>query len=95
VDISQSKTTTVEIPMPGIAIIQPMAKGYGSLYLEEDNRLKWIYNLGERGQQETLYLLPGKYRVVFRSKFVTKSIFTIEKSFKVESGITIRIPLYQ
>jgi Ca-activated chloride channel family protein len=95
VDISQSKTTTVEIPMPGIAIIQPMAKGYGSLYLEEDNRLKWIYNLGESGQQETLYLLPGKYRVVFRSKFVTKSIFTIEKSFKVESGITIRIPLYQ
>ncbi len=95
VEISQSKTTTVEIPMPGIAIIQIMNRGYGSIYLEENNKLRWIYNLNENGNQETLYLLPGKYRVVFRSKFVTKSIFTIEKSFKIESGITTRVNLYQ
>jgi Ca-activated chloride channel homolog len=95
VDISQSKTTTVEIPMPGIAIIQTINRGYGSLYVEEDNKLRLIYNLNEAGVQETLYLLPGKYRVVFRSKFVTQSIFTIEKTFKIESGITTRINLYQ
>jgi Ca-activated chloride channel homolog len=95
VDISQSKTTTVEIPMPGIAIIQPINRGYGSLYVEENNKLRLIYNLNETGTQETLYLLPGKYRVVFRSKFVTQSIFTIEKTFKIESGVTTRINLYQ
>jgi Ca-activated chloride channel family protein len=95
VEISQSKTTTVEIPMPGIAIIQLMNRGYGSLYVEENNKLRWFYNLNENGTQETLYLLPGKYRVVFRSKFVTKSIYTIEKTFKIESGGTVRVNLYQ
>ncbi len=95
VEISQSKTTTVEIPMPGIAIIQIGNRGYGSLYVEEKNELKWVYNLNELGNQETLYLLPGKYRVIFRSKFVTRSFYTIEKVFKVESGATVRVNLYQ
>lgn len=95
VDISQSKTTTVEIPMPGVAIIQIMNRGYGSIFVEENNKLRWIYNLNELGNQETLYLLPGKYRVIFRSKFVTKSVFSIEKSFKIESGLTTRVNMYQ
>jgi Ca-activated chloride channel family protein len=95
VDISQSKTTTVEIPMPGIAIIMLSNRGYGSLFVEENNKLRWIYNLNEMGNQETLYLLPGKYRVVFRSKFVTRSLYTIEKTFKIESGVTTRVNLYQ
>lgn len=95
VAISQSKTTTVEIPMPGIAIILLGNRGYGSLFVEENNTLRWVYNLNEYGNQETLYLLPGKYRVVFRSKFVTRSLYTIEKTFKVESGATVRVNLYQ
>jgi Ca-activated chloride channel family protein len=72
-----------------------MNRGYGSLYVEENNKLRWIYNLNENGNQETLYLLPGKYRVIFRSKFVTRSVFTLEKSFKIESGVTTRVNLYQ
>lgn len=95
VEISQSKTTTVEIPQPGIAIIQVLNRGYGAIFVEENNKLRWVYNLNEMGNQETLYLLPGKYRVVFRSKFVTKSAFTIEKTFRVESGMTVRVNLYQ
>jgi Ca-activated chloride channel family protein len=94
VDISQSKTTTVEIPMPGLAVIQLYNKGYGSLFVEENNKLRWVYNFNELGNQETLYLLPGKYRIIFRSRLVTKSIYTIEKSFKVESGATVRVSLY-
>jgi len=95
VDISQSKTTTVEIPQPGIVIVQLVNRGYGAIFVEENNKLRWVYNLNEMGVQETLYMLPGKYRVVFRSKFVTRSMFTIEKTFKVESGVTTRVNLYQ
>lgn len=95
VEISQSKTTTVEIPQPGIAIIQLVNRGYGSLFVEENNTLRLIYNLNQSGNQETLYLLPGKYRVVFRSKFVTRTIYTIEKTFKIESGMTTRVNMYQ
>lgn len=95
VEIKQSSTTTVEIPTPGIALIVPSARGYGSLFKEEDNKLTWIYNINEEGEQETLYLLPGKYRVVFRSKFADRSIYTLEKSFKIESGSNIRVNVYQ
>jgi Ca-activated chloride channel family protein len=95
VEIKQSSTTTVEIPTPGIALIIPSVRGYGSLFKEEDNKLTWIYNLNEEGEQETLYLLPGKYRVVFRSKYANKAVYTIEKSFKIESGSNVRVNVYQ
>jgi Ca-activated chloride channel homolog len=91
VDISQSYTTTVEIPQPGIAVIQSSANGYGSLYVQEDNELKWVYNLRENTTQESVILQPGKYKVVFRSKYTTKSIYSIEKSFIVTSGASVTV----
>jgi Ca-activated chloride channel family protein len=95
VDIRQSHTTTVEIPLPGIAVIQKSTNGYGSLYQDEKDQLIWLYNLRDNPQQqETLYLQPGSYRVVFRSKYSNKSSYTIEKTFKVEPGQTINMKLY-
>ena len=95
VEIQQSHTTTVEMPLPGIAVIQKSTNGYGSLYQEDKNQLIWIYNLRDnQQQQETLYLLPGNYRVVFRSKYSNQSSYTTEKTFKVESGQTTNLKLY-
>ena len=94
VEIKQSYNTTVEIPTPGTAIIQIAMRGYGDLYTEENNKLTWIYKLNEEGQQEMLYLLPGKYRIIFRSKYATHSFYTIDKPFKIESGITTRVNFY-
>jgi len=94
IEVKQSHTTTVEIPTPGLATIVVGVRGYGSLYLEENNKLKWVCNLNEAGEQESLYLLPGKYRVIFRSMFVKKAIYTIEKTFKLESGGSARVNVY-
>jgi Ca-activated chloride channel family protein len=94
VDISQSHTTTVEIPSPGIAIIQKSVYGYGSLYSKETNRMQWIYDLRENSLQESLMLQPGTYVVVFRSKYLNHSFYTIEKTFKIESGVSTTISLY-
>lgn len=94
VDIRQSHTTTVEIPVPGIAVVQKSTNGYGSLYLESQEGLEWLYNLRDNPQQqETLYLQPGSYRLVFRSKFANKASYTTERSFRVESGQTINVKL--
>lgn len=96
VEILQSHTTSVEIPIPGIAVIQKSTNGFGSLYVEEEDNLKWIYNFRDNTQNvESLILQPGKYRAVFRSKYADRSVYTVEKSFKVESGETINIKLYQ
>jgi Ca-activated chloride channel family protein len=94
VEINQSHTTTVEIPSPGIAVIQKSVYGYGSLYVEENNQLKWIFDLRENYLQESLMLQPGKYRIVFRSKYLNQSINTIEKSFKIDSGGSTNINIY-
>jgi len=94
VEITQSHTTTIETPLPGIAVIQKSTNGYGSLYLEDKSSLVWLYNLRDnQQQQETLYLQPGTYRVVFRSKYSNESSYTTEKTFKVEPGQTMNLKL--
>jgi Ca-activated chloride channel family protein len=95
VEVSQSHTTTVEIPLPGIAVIQKSSNGYGSLYLEENRQLTWLYNLDETvSDRETLLLQPGNYKVVFRTRYSNNTMFTIERSFSVESGKTTFVKLF-
>jgi Ca-activated chloride channel family protein len=94
VKISQNQTTIVEIPTPGIAVIQKASRGYGSLYVERDGRLEWIYNFRDTQQtQESLVLLPGNYKAIFRSRYADRSFYTIEKSFVVQSGLTTNVKL--
>lgn len=94
VDVSQSKTTTIEIPQAGMLSLSKPSDGYGSIYLEEKNKLVWIYNLKENLLQENIVLQPGNYRVEFRPKIAKESIYTVEKRFKIDSGSTSTIKLY-
>ncbi len=94
IDIAQSKTTTLEIPQSGNASISRQTEGYGSIYVEENNKLVWIYNLNSTLTQETIILQPGRYRVIYRPKNAKESIYTIERTFKVESGISTPVRLY-
>jgi Ca-activated chloride channel family protein len=86
VDISQSKTTTVQVPDPGIATIVTGGYGYGSLYVEKQNELRWIYDMDHTATKENITLLPGKYRVVYRAKNARESEYTIEQTFRITSG---------
>ena len=92
--ISQSHTTNVEIPLPGIVTIRRNVDGYGSLYLEADDEIKLIYNLPlSKDKIENLVLQPGRYRVIYRSKYADKSLYTIEETFEIEPGKTVEIKL--
>lgn len=95
VKVFQSSTTTVEIPQPGIAVLQMSANGYGSVYRVTSDELEWIYNLTENTMQESLVLQPGSYKVVFRTKYTNRSAYTVEKAFKVESGTSVTVKLFQ
>lgn len=86
VDIAQSKTTTVQIPNPGIVTVVANGPGYGSVYVEEGNEMKWVANLDSEKSRESFILLPGRYRVVYRAKNAREAKYTIEKSFRVVSG---------
>jgi Ca-activated chloride channel family protein len=86
VDISQSKTTTIEIPRPGIVTFITNGPGTGGIFEESKNELHLVYNLEENSTKETVVLQPGNYRVVYRSKNSKESIYTIEKNFEITSG---------
>jgi Ca-activated chloride channel family protein len=94
IDIEPDNQTKIEIENPGIATIQKSIKGFGSIYLLEGNNQILVINIGSNSNQtESLYLQPGSYRLVFRSKFVYQSATTIEREFKIKSEKTTRIKL--
>lgn len=95
IDISQSHTTTIEIPEPGIAVFRKSFNGYGTLLLNDKNKLTRIYELNETLTLETLYLQPGSYRIVFRPKNSRSTLYSVEQSFLIESGKTTDIQLYK
>ncbi|MFN8164818.1 MAG: VWA domain-containing protein [Bacteroidia bacterium] len=86
VDVSQSKTTTVSIPRPGIVTLIANNGGYGSIYVYDGKNMKWILNLNDDQPKQTFILQPGKYKAVFRPKNSRESIYTIEREFSVVSG---------
>ncbi len=86
VSIDQSKTTTVQLPRPGIITLVSNSVGFGSVYSAATETLSWVCNLDENQTRETIILQPGKYKVVYRPKNSRESIYTIEKEFRVISG---------
>jgi Ca-activated chloride channel homolog len=86
IDISQSKTTTVQVPNPGIVSIKSSGYGYGSIYVVRNNKMEWIRDLQQANKDESVTLLPGKYSVVYRAKNAHESEYTIEKTFRITSG---------
>lgn len=86
VEVSQSKTTTVQIPTPGMATFLCNSPGYGSVYLEKNNELELLYTLSQNTVRENLVLQPGNYRIVFRPKNSQLSLYTVEKKFSITSG---------
>ncbi|CAN5563786.1 hypothetical protein BH11BAC2_BH11BAC2_16370 [soil metagenome] len=93
VNIAQSKTTTLQIPNPGIVTILSNAPGYGQILIEENNELKWVYTLSENSVKESIVLQPGNYRIIFRPKNSQSTLYTIEKTFRISSGGSISVPL--
>ncbi len=94
VKITQGRTTTIDIPLPGIVVIRKSVNGFGSLYVERGGRLEWIYDLRENILQETLVLQPGHYQVVYRSRNTDRAMYTIENKFTVTPGGTSNVSVF-
>ncbi len=86
VNISQSHTTKVEIPQPGMAHVMRNSKGVGDVFVKEGIGLTWIYSLDSELTSESIPLQPGEYKVVFRPIGSKRAFYTIEKDFTIFSG---------
>ena len=92
VEVKQSELTKVQIPESGLLVISFSSKGYGSLF-KMGNELEWISDLKPIKGKQSLYLLPGKYKIIYRAKNATQSAYTKEKEFRVSSLRTVSIKL--
>ena len=92
VRVNQSESTNVTIPEPGLVVLSASSSPYGSIF-EVSNELKWICDLNTKKGRQALYLLPGKYKVVYRAKNASSSEYTKEKTFKVSSIKTVSLKL--
>ena len=94
VEISPIEATVFSIPTPGLANIVLPSKGYGGLYKQNGDQLEQIYHFKGDKTDYKLTLLPGKYKVVFRSIGAQAYIYTIEKSFTIQSEKSELIKIY-
>ena len=92
VRVNQSESTNVKIPEPGLVVLSASSSPYGSIF-EISNELKWVCDLNTKKGRQALYLLPGKYKVVYRAKNASSSEYTKEKTFKVSSIKTVSLKL--
>lgn len=94
IEIDPDNQTKIEVKTPGILVIQKSIKGYGSVYSLDGKSQEWVINFGsDVNITESIYLQPGSYRVVFRSKYSMQSATTIERDFNISSEKTTRIKL--
>jgi len=95
VNIEAGKTTQILIDNPGILSILKKIKGYGSLYiLKPDGSQEWVVDINsESDNNESYYLQPGTYKLVFRPRFSMQSIHTKNINFNITSFKTTRINL--
>lgn len=93
VSIEQSTTTRIAIPPPGIVTISAASAGYGSVFVERNNRLEWVLDLNTNQSRQTIALQPGDYRVVFRAKTSRETIYSKSQRFSISSGSSTLVRL--
>jgi Ca-activated chloride channel homolog len=95
VAIRSGQVTTLTYPPPGILSIPNDLQGFGSIYVLRDNgEQQWIYNLPEASSKINLPLQPGRYRMVFRTRFAKGSKFTDVQDFIIKSAATTSLRLF-
>lgn len=94
VKITQSNTSVIQIPQPGLITFSAASQAYGALYKKDGSKLIWVYNLNTKVRIQTHAILPGIYTVISRPINAKESVFTSKIEFTVKSGIADKIILF-
>lgn len=95
VSLEAGKSVTITLPSPGAVNINTLAVGFGSVFEILDNgESSWVYTLDETRSRHFLNLLPGRYKIAFRSRRSPGSKYTAIKAFEVKSGQTLNLQMF-
>jgi Ca-activated chloride channel homolog len=94
--ITGDQTQTISLPATGLVNINTLLKGIGTLFeILETGETKWVCHLNENTSIHSYNLLPGKYRLAFRTKQAAGSKYTAIKDFEVKSGVTLNLNMFK
>jgi Ca-activated chloride channel family protein len=95
VHIDQSKTQTINLPKSGKLEISYPDEIYGSVYVIRSNKQEWVIDINgaDKDHRELYYLLPGSYKIVYRSKDANHTMESKDKDFKITSGASTNLKL--
>ena len=84
IEIKEYKTSTVDIPAPGILDLKSAKLYVGQIFVKRNNNnYEWVCNLNPKLRSQKWQLQPGEYKIVFREKEQFSSAYTSEKIFKI------------
>jgi Ca-activated chloride channel family protein len=93
VEINQSTRTRIAVPPPGIVSISASSSGYGSIFVERNNKLEWVIDLNPNQNRQSFALQPGDYRVVYRAKSSKQTVYSKSERFSISSGSSTIVKL--
>jgi Ca-activated chloride channel family protein len=83
--IKRGKSNEIILPAPGLLNITYSSDIYGDLYVYRNNILEKCMMLSTNKSIESISLLPGKYKIIYRSQKSMTIHATFEKAFDVTS----------
>lgn len=96
VELKANTLETITLPPAGIANINTLLKGIGSLFeITEKGESVWVCHLDDKLSLHSYDLLPGKYKIAFRTKQAGGSKYTAVKHFEVKPAQTTNVNVFK
>ena len=91
--VSQSHTTKVDLPNPGLLSVTKKSKGSGSIFIDRNGKQEEVVKLDSNQPRESFYLQPGDYMIVYRPNGAKSTSFNTQQKFTIQTGSSASINL--
>lgn len=93
INIQQNRTFTVELPTPGQLQLTVGRDIVAAIFVLRDNKMEWVKDVDGTRPQQDFPMQPGDYKVVYRVKSETRTLYSKTKDFRITSGSNTIISL--
>lgn len=94
VNVTQSGLETINIKAPGFITYSSGKAIVGQIFTKNDNGTwDWVCNLDDGSSKGRFTLQPGAYKVIYRTKEMHQSEYTLEREFRINSNSTTTLKL--
>ena len=93
ITMKQNQTTTIEIPNPGLVQLGLSKDISGAIFQKVEGRMEWVMDIQGNVPKQLFNMQPGDYTIIYRMAGETRTLYSKNKTFKVNSGTTTQVSL--